>query len=60
MEVWLLDATHMKAVPGRKSVVRDAQWIVQLPEHGLLEPSFVPPGRSGATDADPLPGPAER
>ena len=29
--------------PGRKSDVRDAEWIAQLLEHGLLEPSFVPP-----------------
>jgi transposase len=33
----------MKAVPGRKSDVRDAEWIAQLLEHGLLAPSFVPP-----------------
>jgi transposase len=43
MEVWLLNAGHMKAVPGRKSDVRDAEWIAQLLEHGLLAPSFVPP-----------------
>ena len=43
MEVWLLNAAHMKAVPGRKSDVRDAEWIAQLFEHGLLAPSFVPP-----------------
>jgi len=43
MEVWLLNAAHMKAVPGRKSDVRDAEWIAQLLEHGLLRPSFVPP-----------------
>jgi len=43
MEVWLLNAAHMKAVPGRKSDVRDAEWIAQLLEHGLLAPSFVPP-----------------
>ena len=36
MEVWLLNAAHMKAVPGRKSDVRDAEWIAQLLEHGLL------------------------
>ena len=42
MEVWLLNAAHMKAVPGRKSD-RDAEWIAQLLEHGLLTPSFVPP-----------------
>lgn len=43
MEVWLLNAAHMKAVPGRKTDVRDAEWIAQLLEHGLLTPSFVPP-----------------
>ncbi len=43
METWLLNAAHMKAVPGRKTDVRDAEWIAQLLEHGLLTPSFVPP-----------------
>jgi transposase len=43
MVVWLLNAGHMKAVPGRESDVRDAEWIAQLLEHGLLAPSFVPP-----------------
>jgi transposase len=42
MECWLLNAAHMKAVPGRKSDVKDAEWIAQLLEHGLLRPSFVP------------------
>ena len=40
---WLLNAAHMKAVPGRKTDVRDAEWIAQLLEHGLVAPSFVPP-----------------
>src|SRR3954454_15126147 len=43
LEVWLLNAAHMKAVPGRKTDVHDAEWIAQLLEHGLLRPSFVPP-----------------
>jgi transposase len=43
MEVWLLNAAHIKAVPGRKTDVRDAEWIAQLLEHGLVRPSFVPP-----------------
>jgi transposase len=43
VDVWLLNAQHMKAVPGRKTDVRDAEWIAQLLEHGLLRPSFVPP-----------------
>ena len=43
MGTWLLNAAHIKAVPGRKSDVRDAEWIAQLLEHGLVAPSFVPP-----------------
>ena len=43
METWLLNAAHIEAVPGRKSDVRDAQWIARLVEHGLVAPSFVPP-----------------
>src|SRR5829696_9901427 len=43
MEVWLLNAAHMKAVPQRKTDVKDAEWIAQLLECGLLRPSFVPP-----------------
>ena len=42
MQVWLLNAAHIKAVPARKTDVR-AEWIAQLLEHGLLAPSFVPP-----------------
>ena len=42
MGTWLLNAAHMKAVPGRKSDVKDAEWIAQLLEHGLVAPSFVP------------------
>lgn len=43
MECWLLNAQHLKAVPGRKTDVKDAAWICQLVEHGLVRPSFVPP-----------------
>lgn len=43
MECWLLNAAHIKAFPGRKTNVKDAEWIAQLLEHGLLRPSFVPP-----------------
>lgn len=41
--VWLLNAQHIKAVPGRKTDVRDAQWIAELLRHGLVRPSFIPP-----------------
>jgi transposase len=33
----------MKAVPGRKTDVKDSEWIARLVEHGLVRPSFVPP-----------------
>src|SRR5579862_8444365 len=41
--VMLVNARHLKQVPGRKSDVRDCQWIAQLLQHGLLKGSFVPP-----------------
>jgi transposase len=43
MECWLLNAQHLRNVPGRKSDVKDAEWICQLVEHGLVKASFVPP-----------------
>jgi transposase len=39
----LVNARHMKAVPGRKTDVRDSEWIADLLQHGLLRASFVPP-----------------
>jgi len=39
----LVNAAHMKQVPGRKTDVLDCIWIAQLLEHGLLRGSFVPP-----------------
>ncbi len=41
-ELLLANAAHLKAVPGRKTDVRDAEWIADLLRHGLLRPSFVP------------------
>jgi len=41
--VLLVNASHMKNVPGRKTDVQDCAWIAQLLEHGLLRGSFVPP-----------------
>ena len=43
MECWLLNARHLRNVPGKKTDVLDAEWICQLVEHGLVRPSFVPP-----------------
>jgi transposase len=41
--VLLVNAQHIKAVPGRKTDVKDAQWIAELLQHGLLRASFIPP-----------------
>ena len=41
--VFVVNAAHMKAVPGRKTDVQDAVWICDLMQHGLLKPSFIPP-----------------
>jgi transposase len=38
----LVNAQHIKRVPGRKTDVRDCEWIADLLRHGLLKPSFVP------------------
>ena len=42
-EVVLVNAHHIKQGPGRKTDVRDSEWIAQLLQHGLLRPSFIPP-----------------
>jgi len=42
-EVILVNAQHMKAVPGRKTDVKDSQWLADLLRHGLLKASFIPP-----------------
>jgi transposase len=41
-EVMLVNAQHIKQVPGRKTDVKDCAWVAQLLEHGLLRASFVP------------------
>ncbi len=40
--VWVVNAHHIKAVPGRKTDIKDAEWIADLLRHGLLRPSFIP------------------
>jgi len=40
--VMVVNAQHMKAVPGRKTDIKDAQWIADLLHHGLLKASFIP------------------
>jgi transposase len=41
-QILLVNARHIKQVPGRKTDVKDAEWIAQLLQHGLLRGSFVP------------------
>jgi transposase len=41
-EILLVNAQHIKKVPGRKTDVKDSEWIAQLLQHGLLRGSFVP------------------
>ncbi len=41
-EVMVVNAAHIKAVPGRKTDVKDAEWIADLLQHGLLRASFIP------------------
>lgn len=43
LEVMLVNAHHVKNVPGRKTDVKDSQWLAELLQHGLLRPSFIPP-----------------
>jgi transposase len=41
--VVLVNAQHVKAVPSRKTDVKDAAWLAELLQHGLLRASFIPP-----------------
>jgi transposase len=43
LALMLVNAQHIKAVPGRKTDLKDAEWIAELLQHGLLRASFVPP-----------------
>jgi transposase len=42
-EVWLVNAQHVKHVPGHKTDAKDSEWLAELMLHGLLKPSFIPP-----------------
>lgn len=42
MEVMLVNARHFKAVKGKKTDVKDCEWLADLLRHGLLKPSFIP------------------
>ena len=43
VECWVVNARHFRNVPGRKTDVKDSQWLAELAQHGLVRPSFVPP-----------------
>jgi transposase len=61
-ECLLVNARHVKQVPGRKTDVKDSEWLCQLAEAGLLRASFVPPEpiralrNLNAVSQDPDPG----
>jgi transposase len=42
LELMVVNASHMKAVPGRKTDVKDAEWIADLLRHGLVRGSYIP------------------
>lgn len=42
-ELWLVNAYHVKNVPGRKTDMSDAEWLADVAAHGMVRPSFVPP-----------------
>ena len=42
LQVMVVNAQHIKTVPGRKTDVKDAEWIANLLRHGLLQGSFIP------------------
>ena len=46
LEILVANAQRIKNVPGRKTDVKDAEWIADLLLHGLLRASFVPPSPS--------------
>jgi len=41
--VILVNAQHMKAIPGSKTDIKDSEWLADLLRHGLLKASFIPP-----------------
>ena len=42
-EVWVVNAQHVKNVPGRKTDMADAEWLADVAAHGMVRPSFIPP-----------------
>jgi transposase len=46
--ITLVNPQHMRAVPGRKTDLKDSEWLADLLRHGLVKPSFIPPPRSAS------------
>ncbi len=42
LTIWVVNAHHVKHVPGRKTDVADSEWLAQLGRYGLVRPSFIP------------------
>src|SRR5207245_9504831 len=57
-DCWLVNAKHLRNIPGRKSDVIDSRWCCELVELGLVRPSFVPPPEIRPT-ARPDPAPVD-
>ena len=53
-ELWLVNAAHVKRVPGRKTDLSDAEWLADVAAHGMVRPSFVPPPRSVSSASSPI------
>lgn len=41
--LWLVNASHVKRVPGQKTDISDAEWLADVAAHGMVRPSYVPP-----------------
>ena len=54
LNAMVVNARHMKAVPGRKTDVKDAEWIADLLQHGLLQPVTFLARISGTKRISPL------
>ena len=47
-QLWLVNAYHVKNVPGRKTDMADAEWLADVAAHGMVRPSLVPGPRPGS------------
>jgi transposase len=54
MDCWLLNARHMRAVPGGKTDVKDCEWIAQRVEHALVRASRATPSHAELVVAESL------